>query len=195
MGRNSGIDAQPAHLCMRIRECCQCARRTLFPLVYFSIPIDDSKTHTLRPRWAGPHICSNTTSCSARMSTSAEYFDAVSPYTCFVPHGRMVTIHLTEEHPHQWYAPMPLSAPYLAFITEGCLFSASDRWRFATYYCRCGRGLLCGREHEADLLESAFMAGMLFGAGLALRCVHVMISCMFALGVDTSRSPQASLGT
>ena len=27
-------------------------------------------------------------------------------------------------------------------------------------------GLLCGREHEADLLESAYMAGMLFGAGI-----------------------------
>ena len=27
-------------------------------------------------------------------------------------------------------------------------------------------GLLCGREHEADALESAFMAGMLFGAGI-----------------------------
>ena len=26
--------------------------------------------------------------------------------------------------------------------------------------------LLCGREHEADMLESAFMLGMLFGAGI-----------------------------
>jgi hypothetical protein len=28
------------------------------------------------------------------------------------------------------------------------------------------RGLLCGREHEADLLESAFIASMLYGAGI-----------------------------
>jgi hypothetical protein len=59
-------------------------------------------------------------------------------------------------------------------------------------------GLLCGREQEADALESAFMAGMLFGAGIIGNLADrwgrrvALIMCAFGAFVGAVWSALAS---
>ncbi len=69
--------------------------------------------------------------------------------------GCLTMVHIFVAIPPAVAPECPLPLNISAVTLPGAASSLMIEW-----------GLLCGREQEADALESAFMAGMLFGAGI-----------------------------